>query len=225
MAVAWLSGPLLQLERMKQGRVMPAPESSSQKSDLTANDDGVKSWRPVLGFIVADTSLKPLFANSEAIAILTYPGPPPQSIFDMFHKKLRPGFSNGSSSRTKQNGANPIFAFQSGRRTYFCRTLLLNGDSKGSTGSARLLMLERKMSGTPALFQLSRQFQLTQREHQAVSLLLQGLSNKEMAKKMGISEHTVKVYLRMATVRMGVSGRAAIVTKIVDVLWSSVNSE
>jgi DNA-binding CsgD family transcriptional regulator len=225
MANAWHSGPLLRFERMKQGRVMPAPESSSQKSDLTANDDGFKSLRPVLGFIVADTSLKPLLANSEAIAILTYPGPPPQSISDMFHKKLHPGFSNGSGSRTKKNGTYPIFTFQSGRRTYLCRTLLLNADNKGSNGSARLLMLERKMSGTPALFQLSRQFQLTQREHQVVSLLLQGLSNKEMAKKMGISENTVKAFLRMATVRMGVSGRSAIVTKIVDVLWSSATSE
>jgi DNA-binding CsgD family transcriptional regulator len=88
-----------------------------------------------------------------------------------------------------------------------------------------LLVLERKMSETLALFQLSRQFRLTQREHQAVSLLMQGLSNREMAKNMGISVNTVKVFLRMATIRMGVSKRSGIVTKILGLVLSSRNSD
>jgi hypothetical protein len=69
---------------------MRALESNSQKSDLTCEDDGLKSWRQVLGFVVADISLNPLYANNEAITILTYPGPPAESIVDVFRKKLRP---------------------------------------------------------------------------------------------------------------------------------------
>lgn len=74
-----------------------------------------------------------------------------------------------------------------------------------------------------ALGQVALQFRLTQREQQAVALLLQGLSNKEIAETMGVSSNTVKAFLRMVTVRMGVSSRSGIVTKILEVLLSGGN--
>jgi hypothetical protein len=94
---------------------MRALESNSQKSDLTCEDDGLKSWRQVLGFVVADISLNPLYANNEAITILTYPGPPAESIVDVFRKKLRPVLSNARGTRTKRNGAHAITTLKSGR--------------------------------------------------------------------------------------------------------------
>jgi len=81
------------------------------------------------------------------------------------------------------------------------------------------------MSGPLALSQVSEQFHLTHREQQAVALLLQGLSNKEVAENMGISANTVKAFLRIATIKMGVSSRSGIVTKILGLLLSSTNSE
>ena len=76
------------------------------------------------------------------------------------------------------------------------------------------------MSGPLALSQVSRQFHLTRREQQAVGLLLQGFSNKEMAKSMEISANTVKAFLRMASIKMGVSSRSGIVTTILGrILW------
>ena len=81
------------------------------------------------------------------------------------------------------------------------------------------------MSGPLALSQVSQQFNLTQRQHQAVALLLRGLSNKEIAESMGISANTVKAFLHMATLRMGVSSRSGIVIKILGMLLSSSNAE
>jgi DNA-binding CsgD family transcriptional regulator len=204
---------------------MRAPESYAPKSHSTENGNGLQSWRPALGVVVADASLKPLFANQEALFILNYPAPLSQNIVDVFHRKLRPGLSNAGNFRTRRNGADSILMLKSGRRTYFCRVFPLNSDERGGNGCATLLILERRVSERLALSQLSRQFQLTQREHQAVSLLLQGLSNKEMANNMGISANTVKVFLRMAMIRMGVSSRSGIVIKILGSLLSSSNSE
>jgi DNA-binding CsgD family transcriptional regulator len=81
------------------------------------------------------------------------------------------------------------------------------------------------MSGPVALSQVSRQFNFTQREQQAVALLLQGLSNKEIAESMGISANTVKAFLRMATIKMGAPSRVGIVTTILRLLLFSNNTE
>jgi DNA-binding CsgD family transcriptional regulator len=183
------------------------------------------SWPPVLGLLVADASWKPLFANREASAILTYPGPPPQSLVDAFHKKLRPSFLRAQSSPTNRNQAHPIVQFKSGRRTYFCRAFLLDSNGKGSNGTAVLIVLDRGMSGSLALSQISQQFRLTHREQEAVALLLQGLGNKEMAEHMGISANTVKAFLRLVTIKMGVSRRSGIVTKFLGLVLSSGSAE
>lgn len=198
---------------------MQTSESNAQNPRLLKESDTFTAWPAALGLLVADASLKPLFANEEAIAILSYPGPSSQSLADIFHKNVRPRLISAQNLPT--NGKNvPFMKFRSGRRTYFCRGYVLNNNGRGSGGSATLIVLERAMSGPLALSQVSRQFHLTQREQQAVALLLQGFSNKEMAKSMGISANTVKAFLRMASIKMGVSSRSGIVTKILGrILW------
>jgi len=206
------------------GSIMQTPESNAQNSRLLKASDTFTAWPGSSGLLVADASLKPLFANDEAIAILSYPGPASQSLADMFHKNVRPRLVGAQSMPTNGKRA-PFMKFKSGRRTYFCRAFVLDSKGKGSGSAATLIVLERAMSGPPALSQVSRQFHLTQREQQAVALLLQGFSNKEMAKSMGISANTVKAFLRMASIKMGVSSRSGIVTKFLELVLSSGNSE
>jgi len=203
---------------------MQASKSNTQKSRLQGDSGGLRAWPSVLGFLVADASLEPLFANHEAIAILAYPGPPSQSLNDLFHQKVHPGLLSAQGPPTNGNSIHPTIKLKSGRRTYFCRAFHLNSDGNGRS-TATLVVLERGMSGPLALSQISQQFHLTQREQQAVALLLQGLSNKEMAENMGISANTVKTFLHLATIKMGVSNRSGIVTKILGLLLSSINSE
>jgi DNA-binding CsgD family transcriptional regulator len=209
----------------RNGNIMQSSESNPQKSRPLGDNRTRTTWPPVLGFLVADASLKPLFANHDAIAILTYPGPSPQTLADVFHKKVRPGLLSAQSSRSNRNQTQPVMKFKSGRRTYFCRAFPLDGNGNGFVGPATLIVLERGMSGPLALSQVSEQFHLTQREQQAVALLLQGLSNKEMAQNMEISANTVKAFLRMAMIKMGVSSRSGIVTKILGLVLSSGSPE
>jgi DNA-binding CsgD family transcriptional regulator len=203
---------------------MQALEPNPRESRLAGDGDKPTARQPVLGFLVADASLKLLCANNEAIAILTYPEPSSQSLADVFHRKVRPGLLSAWSSPTSRNDAHPIIKLRSGRRTYFCRPFLLTSNGKGGSSTVTLLVLERGTSGPLALSQVSKQFHLTHREQEAVALLLQGFGNKEIAESMGISAHTVKAFLRMATIKMGVSNRAGIATKVLQLLLSSINS-
>jgi DNA-binding CsgD family transcriptional regulator len=88
-------------------------------------------------------------------------------------------------------------------------------------GTAVLIVLEREMPRSLALSHISQQFRLTHREQETVALLLQGLGNKEMAEHMGISQNTVKAFLRIVTTKMDVSGRSAIVNKVLDLILST----
>lgn len=208
------------------GNIMQTSVSDLQKPHSRGDSSNRLVTRPpVLGFLVADASLRPLFANHEATTILTYLGPPLQSLPDAFHKKLRPSLLRVQSSPTNRICAYPIIQFKSGRRTYFCRAFLLDSNGKDSKGTAVLIVLEREMPGSLALSQISQQFHLTNREQEAVALLLQGLGNKQMAEHMGISANTVKAFLRMVTIKMGVSSRSGIVTKVLGLVLSSGSSQ
>ena len=172
-----------------------------------------------MGFVVADSSLAPLFANQEAIAILSYPGTSSHSLAAIVQKRIRPGLVSAKAMPSNRNGHTPVIELKSGRRTYECRAFPL-GRNGNNAGAVTLLVLERGNSSPLSLSRLSQRFHLTNREQQAVALLLKGLSNKEMAESMGISANTVKAFLRMATVKMGASSRSGIVTKILDMLLS-----
>ena len=204
---------------------MQASEPSPQRSRLKCDHDRPPAAPAVLGLLVADSSLKRVLSNHEAIAILTYPGPPSQNLADALRKKVAPGLFNNHKSPSGQNVAHPAVELKSGRRTYFCRAFVLNSNGKDRDGTATLLVLERGSSRPVASSHISQQFNFTHREQQAVTLLLEGLSNKEMAQNMGISENTVKAYLRMAAIKMGVASRLGIVTRILSLVLDSNGSE
>jgi DNA-binding CsgD family transcriptional regulator len=199
----------------------------TSKSDLRdprhlGDDSRIVSWPSALGLIIVDESLRPLFSNDEAMTILRYSGHPAQNSFDVLRRKVRASLLR---SQTPENRSLPhsILQFKSGRRTYFCRAFALEKDGKRTArmGTAVLIVLEREMPRSLALSHISQQFRLTHREQETVALLLQGLGNKEMAEHMGISENTVKAFLRIVTTKMDVSGRSAIVNKVLDLILST----
>ena len=59
-------------------------------------------------------------------------------------------------------------------------------------------------------------FGLTVRESEVASLLLQGLSNREIADSLSISEHTVKTHLKGIFHKTGVSSRGQAAARIAD---------
>jgi len=164
------------------------------------------------GFLLLDKSLAAVASNHEAIRILTYPNLPERiKRMDVFlGDKIRAGLV----SRQSSTGLEFVKEFKSGRRRYFCRSFLVDSNGKGLPLTAALL-LERCSSSTMALAQIGQDFELTQREKETVELLIQGLTSKEIAARMEISPNTVKAFLRIVMVKMGVSTRSGILGKVI----------
>ena len=164
------------------------------------------------GFLLLDKSLGPVASNHEAIRILTYPNLPEriQRIDVFLGDKIRAGLV----SRQSPTALEFVKEFQSGRRRYVCRSFMVDTNGKGMPLVAALL-LERCSSSTMALAQIGQDFELTRREKETVELLIQGLTSKEIATRMQISPNTVKAFLRIVMVKMGVSTRSGILGKVI----------
>jgi DNA-binding NarL/FixJ family response regulator len=57
---------------------------------------------------------------------------------------------------------------------------------------------------------------LTRREQELVPLIAKGMTNKEIASKLNLSEQTVKNHIHRILQRMGASDRLAVVEKVRD---------
>ena len=59
----------------------------------------------------------------------------------------------------------------------------------------------------------------TRRQMQVIQFLGEGLSNKEIAKKIGIGERTVKMHMEMVVKRLGLRNRTQLLIKSVKMGW------
>jgi len=147
-------------------------------------------------------------SNSEAIRILSYPEKPGKGrqltalVADKIPLEL---------VRTIPQGRT-IAEFASGRRRYICtgHSLDMAGIGKGTTA----ILLERVPSPEVALYGISRKYNLTTREREAMGHLLRGLTSREIAQEMGISPNTVKAFFRLVMTKMGVSTRAGLIGRV-----------
>ena len=187
--------------------------------ERTSTTNFRSSMPTAFGLLVTNASLGLVSANQEAVRILTYPGRQTwQSVTEGFEKKVQSGFR---SLQLTGNTNPPPVDFKSGRRTYFCRAFVVDGQGKASDASNVVVVLERGTSASCVMSQISAQFRLTPREQQATALLLKGLSNKEMAERLGISANTVKAFLRSVMIKMGASSRSGITSKVLGLVLSS----
>jgi len=56
---------------------------------------------------------------------------------------------------------------------------------------------------------------LTRREHEILGLLVDGLTNFQISARLGLSENTVKYYLKAIYQKLGVNSRGAAIAKYV----------
>ena len=166
------------------------------------------------GFILMNSLLNPVNYNHEAVKILTYPDvlPGPGRLDGVLAQRIRTNLLSEYPTSGK-----PIFVgeFKSGRRPYVCRSFDFGSHMGGDEYSGVGLLLERKLAGIIALDGIAQQFRFTQREREAVEYLLRGLTSKEIAGQMKISANTVKCFLRLVMIKMGVTTRSGIIGKIV----------
>ena len=177
-----------------------------------ARDDLPVLDRP--GLVVVDRSLNLVASNIDAIQILTFPSPPEKipNLDSWLTKRICGGLLDRSSSAPRSF----VEQFKSAKRTYHCCSFPLNLDGNAGVPSrpALVLLLERSTKGSVKLAEICTRFRLTPREQVTVRLLFEGLTSKEIADRMKISPNTVKAFLRLVMVKMGVSTRSGILGKI-----------
>ena len=115
-----------------------------------------------------------------------------------------------------------INAFRAGARGVFSRTQPLKALSKcirsvhqgqiwiGNNELEHLLRLITQLR-PPQLIRPEQMALLTEREKQVVCMVAEGMNNREISTKMGVSEHTVRNYIFRIFEKVGVSNRVELV--------------
>jgi DNA-binding CsgD family transcriptional regulator len=174
------------------------------------------------GLIVVDAAFSVVASNAEALKILAFPDRPEniQHLELWLTNKIRVDLVE------KQSRLKVVGEFHSARRTYVCRSFPVDLKGSRKSGPAHtngssspegllIVMLERKANEVVMVAEIAERFGLTAREQQTVQFLLEGLTSKEIAQRMEISPNTVKAFIRLVMVKMGVSTRSGIIGKIV----------
>ena len=99
---------------------------------------------------------------------------------------------------------------------FICRTYLLESQDTSVTQPLVALLLERHLKARDVIDQVGAQYHLTQREQQALRGLSLGLSTRALAATMNIKPSTLRAFLRLIKIKMGVRTRAEIMVKIIQ---------
>ena len=166
------------------------------------------------GLLLLNTALKPLYMNTLAAEILFHPDKPNKmkDFSERLSAKIRAMVANGGPP----GRVSVCKEFLSGSRHYVCQLFDVHLPGKSSKGSSLALLFERSAGAKGDAAKICQQYHLTPREAEAVRLLILGLASKEIAARMRISPNTVKVFLRLAMVKMGASSRSGIMSKFIS---------
>jgi len=179
-----------------------------------SGNPGVREVTPAAeaGMILLDLSLKPIAYDAGAAAILR----------DSQERNADPAFSLPQEvlETIRNHNPNELSSvkthFRLGKREYSCRAYLLESQIGTFTLPILALHLERDSSYNDALNDVIATYHLTSREQEALRGISIGLTSKELAERMNISPNTVKAFLRLIMIKMGVSTRAGIVAKLLE---------
>ena len=112
-----------------------------------------------------------------------------------------------------RSGARGLFCLADSSFQTFCDCIerVHRGEIFATTGQLNCLL--DSVCQVPALRVLTANGEnlLTSREEQVVALVADGLSNRDVATELGLSEHTVKKYLFRIFEKLGISSRVELV--------------
>ena len=161
-----------------------------------------------VGLVLMDSSLNIMASDWGAASILNHRNQPgatlclPEEILELLRNR-------------KPNDRSPVKMHLRMEKTeFFCRIYLLESH-EGLMGQPMVaLHLERDSSANDAICEIVKKYHLTGREQEVLRGISLGLATKELAERMNISPNTVKAFLRLVMIKMGVTKRAGIVAQI-----------
>jgi DNA-binding CsgD family transcriptional regulator len=166
------------------------------------------------GILILDRYLTLLAADRESAAMLsdatTRDGGPP----------MRLGVFNDVLSIVRNPSVDDSIpvrrSLRIGRLDYLCRAYRLHYTTTvAGHQPAIALHLALPVAGAVTIDNVTSVYHLTEREREVLSgLASMGLTNKELAARLNISSNTVKLFVRLLMIKMGVTTRAGLVAKL-----------
>jgi DNA-binding NarL/FixJ family response regulator len=167
------------------------------------------------GLLLTDASLRPIASNREARAILGYSGRSGTK------KRLVSAVPKGVLERIRQansgEGLALLTSLRAGGVEYTCRVYFMDSYKDNSSVAERILafVIDKNWADKhAATSEVATHFNLTEREREVFKWLCVGLTDKQIADKMEISPNTVKCFVRLIMIKMGVGTRTGVMAKI-----------
>jgi len=126
---------------------------------------------------------------------------------------LLPSYDRDSVVSAFRSGIKGLFCFSESPFRLLCRCIQSVHRGQVWANAAQLQYLLDALNQVPSLrvVNASGKKLLTPREEQVVALVADGLSNRDVAKELGLTEHTVKKYLFRIFDKLGISSRVELV--------------
>jgi DNA-binding NarL/FixJ family response regulator len=99
---------------------------------------------------------------------------------------------------------------------YLCRAYLLESSASFPRIPLVGVYLERSTFAVNTVYDCSLAYHLTVREAEVLRGISMGLATKEIATRLNISPNTVKAFLRLVMIKMGVATRGEMFAKILE---------
>ncbi len=156
------------------------------------------------GIIVVGAGDGVLYTNAEAESFLTHSGD-----INLAIRSLCRRVRSGEALESKAAGC-AVFQGESGV-LYSLRAFSIGSRREGNHEGHVMVLVERVVGQHAVNLTRAREkYSLSERETQVVSLVTQGLSNKEIGARLFVCEYTIKDHLKNIMRKLGVSSRSAI---------------
>ena len=176
--------------------------------DLRHIGPTVLPYRPdTVGLLLIYRSRNPVYINSTARLVISYAVGKNQLSDTDIREALREALVDAHEDSS-------LLTLISGRRKYACRNFVIEPHEATAQKAYEAIILERISRRQEQLRRIVQQYGLTPRERDVASLLMNGLTSKEIAQQLDLSAHTVKGYLHFIMTKLGVTTRSGIVGKL-----------
>jgi DNA-binding CsgD family transcriptional regulator len=186
-----------------------APVLAASKS----NRGRPNGHRAGCGLLLTDLSFRRIGVDQGALAVLgetvgASPGEPPFSIPPEIQTAIR------ELMETEMPALRTSLRIRN--REYHCHAFVVKLDVGPLPRTILAFQFEGAHEETDSLGEFSTQYHLTSREEEALRGIAKGLTSKELADRMSIHPNTVKSFLRLIMIKVGVRRRGAILAKVLE---------
>lgn len=177
------------------------------------------------GIIVFDFDNRLLYSNSEILALIPdikasgdRKDERRAAIFAQFSglcDRLKHSLLPGSQDQTEKTGMISTLMADGRESVISMRAFVINGHGAMSDKGHIMILAERVVENHDRNFdKIKKDFSFTTRELEVLKLICAGLSNRAIAEKLFISEHTAKDHLKHIMQKMTVSSRNEIMAAL-----------